>query len=84
MTAEERHNIDKQFQIEVLTKDLIEMLMEDHGMTMQQAMDTLYKSHTYELIEREETGLYYQGAVYVMSFLAEELNAKCEDSHLLT
>lgn len=77
MTKEERHNIDKQFQIEVLTKDLIEMLMEDHGMTMQQAMDTLYKSHTYELIEREETGLYYQGAVYVMTFLEEELNGKC-------
>lgn len=73
MTVQEKHRNDVQFQIEVVTKDLIEMLMEDRGMTLQQAMFTLYNSHTYELLEREDTGLYYQGAVYIMSFLCDEM-----------
>lgn len=76
MTTQERHRNDVQFQIEVLTKELIEMLMEDRGMTLQQAMNTLYNSHTYELLEQEDAGLYYQGAVYVMSFLSSEIEKK--------
>lgn len=65
---------DRQFQIEVLTQKLIEMLMEDEKLTMEQAMDTVYGSHTYEKIENPNTGLFYQGAVYVMELLKEELN----------
>ena len=52
------------------------MLMEDHGLSMEQALDTVYRSHTYEKIERASTGLFYQGAVYVMDMLEEELEAK--------
>jgi len=50
------------------------MLMEERGMTMEQAMDALYNSHTYEKVEKTSTGLFYQGAVYVMDMLREELN----------
>ena len=64
---------NQQFQIEVLTQKLIEMLMEDENLTMEQAMDTVYNSHTYEKIENPNTGLFYQGAVYVMELLQEEL-----------
>ena len=66
----------KQFQIECLTNDLVVMLMEDAGMTMEQAMDTVYNSHTYEKIERTGTGLFYQSPVYVMDMLQEELAHK--------
>jgi len=61
--------------IECLTSDLIQMLMEDRGLSLDDAMSTLYNSHTYEKLEDESTGLYYQGAVYVMEFLNEELAA---------
>ena len=66
--------IDKQFLIECLAKDLIEILMEERGYSMEKAMDVLYKSHTFEKIENEKTGLYYQSPVYVMGFLNDELN----------
>jgi len=73
MTPQEQHERDKQFMIECLTADLIQMLMEDRGLSMAEAMSLLYNSKTYEKLEDERTGLYYQGAVYVMEFLEEEL-----------
>ena len=73
MTTQEEQS--KQFQIECLTNELVTMLMEERGMTMEQAMDTIYRSHTFEKVEQTNTGLYYQGAVYVMEMLREEINA---------
>lgn len=70
---EEQEARDRQFQIEHLTQELVAMLMEDHDMTMQQALDTVYRSHTYEKIEKASTGLFFQSAVYVMDMLEEEL-----------
>ena len=66
---------DRQFQIECLTNELVAMLMEERGMTMEQAMDAVYSSHTFEKVERASTGLFYQGSVYVMDMLREELGA---------
>jgi hypothetical protein len=45
---------------------------------MTEAMTLLYNSKTYEKIEDEKTGLYYQGAVYVMDFLNEELSKSAQ------
>lgn len=73
MTKKEQHELDKQFMIECLTSDLIQMLMEDRNLSMANAISMLYNSKTYEKLEDERTGLYYQGAVYVMEFLNEEL-----------
>ena len=69
----EQEERDRQFQIEHLTQELVSMLMEGRGMSMEQALDTVYRSHTYEKIEKASTGLYYQSAVYVMDMLEEEL-----------
>ena len=66
---------DIQFQIECLTNELVTMLMEEQGLSMDKAMDTVYCSHTFEKVERPSTGLYYQSAVYVMDMLREELDA---------
>ncbi|MBQ3828369.1 MAG: hypothetical protein II812_09505 [Prevotella sp.] len=66
---------NRQFQIECLTNELITMLISERGFTLEEALDTLYNSHTYEKVERASTGLYYQGAVYVMDMLLEELEA---------
>ena len=66
---------DRQFQIECLTNELVAMLMEERSLTMEQALDTVYSSHTFEKVERTSTGLFYQGSVYVMDMLREELEA---------
>ena len=42
---------DIQFQIECLTNELVIMLMDDYGMSMEQALDTVYDSNTYKKIE---------------------------------
>lgn len=59
---------------ESLATELTLMLMENRLLSMEEALDTLYNSHTFRLIEDENTGLYYQGPVYVMEYLNEELN----------
>lgn len=64
---------DKQFLIECLAKDLIDMLMEDYQWDMQKCIDVLYSSETFAKLEDERTRLYYQGAVYVYEYLKNEL-----------
>lgn len=73
-SSEEQHRMDKQFMIECLTADIARTLIDEYGYNMEKALDILYKSHTYEKLERESTGMYYQSAVYVMEHLKEELN----------
>ena len=43
---------DIQFQIECLTNELVIMLMDDYGMSMEQALDTVYDSNTYNVLSR--------------------------------
>ena len=66
-------NKDAQFLIECLTEDLIAMLMDTYGVSLDEAADQLYNSRTYSLLENEDSGLYYQSAVYVFDMLQEEL-----------
>lgn len=73
-SPEEQHRMDKQFMIECLTADIARILIDEYGYDMGKALDILYKSHTYEKLERESTGMYYQSAVYVMEHLKEELH----------
>ena len=66
-------NKDIQFLIECLTEDLIAMLMDAYGVSLDEAADQLYNSRTYSLLENEDSGLYYQSAVYLFDMLQEEL-----------
>ena len=61
------------FLVESLGKELIEMLMSDYGWDLQKSMDVLYSSETFAKLEDERSGLYYQGAIYVYSFLKQEI-----------
>ena len=47
--------------------------METYAMSLDEAADKLYNSRTYSLLENEQSGLYYQGSVYVFDVLREEL-----------
>lgn len=64
---------DVRFLVECLAKELIEMLMQDYRWDINKAMDVLYSSDTYSMLENPQSGLYYQGAVYVYCFLKEEV-----------
>lgn len=74
----EEQKRDKQFMIESLATELTLMLMENRPLSMEEALDTLYNSHTFSLIEDEKTELYYQGPVFVMEYLNEELNKNAQ------
>lgn len=74
----EEQKRDKQFMIESLATELTLMLIENRLLSMEEALDTLYNSHTFRLIEDENTGLYYQGPVFVMEYLNEELNKNAQ------
>ena len=65
-------------QIKIMQEDmyaeLIQILMEKYGYTLEKAMDTLYNSETFTRLQDANTGLYYQSPGYVYSFLNSELS----------
>lgn len=62
-----------QLQIEFLAADLTEMLMDEYGWDMPKALDELYNSKTFEKLNDPRCGLYFQGAVYIFSYLKNEI-----------
>ena len=69
MTQEQN---DFRFLLENLAREVIELLIQERGLTMLMAFDTLYGSNTFRKMERTRTGLYYQSSRYVMELLSEE------------
>lgn len=60
-----------------LSTDLASYLVDDFHYTPEEAIDVLYTSETFERLQDDDTGLYYQSPGYVYSFLQNELkNAK--------
>ncbi len=66
-------NAEVRFMIEELVKELTLRLMDERGMTMKQALDTIYNSETYTKLLDDRTGLYSQSTVYVYSILETEM-----------
>ena len=58
---------------EGLVKDMAMLLIEERGMSMADALDTIYLSDTYAKLSEPATGLYYQGARYVLSYIISEI-----------
>ena len=56
-----------------LAVELAENLVDEFHYTPQEALDVLYKSETFDRLQDSETGLYYQSAGYVYSFLSNEI-----------
>lgn len=57
---------------EEIVKDMISRLMEDQGLSMQEAFDVVYNSALFQKLNDPKTGLYFQSSGYVYSFLKEE------------
>ena len=68
-------NNDIQFQIECLSTELVSMLMERYGWDIKKALDELYASETFQLLNDPACGLYYESAVYVFSYLQNEIES---------
>lgn len=59
---------------ESASADLVEMLTQDFGMSVQEALDVFYNSETYAKLNNPATGLYFQSSKYVYSYLKNELS----------
>ena len=62
-----------EFVIEELVKEMALRLMDERGLTMKKALDTIYNSETYTKILDLRTSLYSQSTTYVYSFLENEI-----------
>ena len=62
-----------QYMKEAISTDLVELLSNEYGMTITEALDTLYESETYVKLCNPDTGLYFQSTRYIYSILKEEL-----------
>ena len=59
---------------EEIVKDMISRLMEERGLSLQQAFDAVYTSRLFEKLSDPKTGLYFQSSGYVYSFLIDEID----------
>ena len=59
---------------ESASADFVEMLTQDFGTSMQEALDVFYNSETYAKLNNPATGLYFQSSKYVYSYLKNELS----------
>ncbi len=61
------------FMIEELVKELSLRLIQERGLSMKEALDTVYNSETYGKILDVRTGLFSQSTTYVYSILEAEI-----------
>ena len=58
--------------IEYATQDLVSMIVEREGKSIQNAMETVYHSRLHEKLLDVDTGLYLEGSEYLYGLLEEE------------
>lgn len=64
---------DFEYMKESLATELVELLIDEYEMTIPEALDILYFSETYKKLCDINTGLYFQSAMYVYSYLKNEI-----------
>lgn len=62
--------------VECITQDLILYLIEDNNISIDEAMDIVYNSTTFEKLNDFATHLYYESSAYVYEYLKEEMEKK--------
>lgn len=65
---------DELFTLEEVTTQLASWLMDEHGMSMQQALSVIYNSRTYINLQNKSTGLITQSDAYIYSCLLDEIH----------
>ena len=54
---------------EQLTASLIQILVEEHGFSLEDALDRVYTSPVFEKLSDPNTGLFFQSPRYVLSYI---------------
>lgn len=65
---------DFQYMVECTTRDVVALLVERNDMQMDEALDKVYNSQTFEMLQNEDSGLYIQSPQYVYEELMHEIN----------
>lgn len=63
----------KQLLKDELSVEIAGFLVDDYNYSPEEAIDVLYTSETFDRLQDDATGLYYQSPGYVYSFLQNEL-----------
>lgn len=59
-----------------ITQELLKFLIEEKKISVEQAMDYLYNSKTYDRLCDLSTHLYYESSSYIYEMLKEEMREK--------
>lgn len=73
LTEEEQRNF--KFLRERRLAQLAALLIDERGLSFDEAFKTLYNSSTYEKLSDPRSGLYIQSTRYLYSILEDEMNA---------
>lgn len=60
---------DFQYLKEQVTAKMIEILTEEQGMSLEEAIDKVYSSDLFQKLGNAETGLFFQSPRYLLSYL---------------
>ena len=66
-------NEKEQMKLDMVKHLALRLVADQPELTMEQALSTVINSETYQRLQRDTTGLYYQSPGYVYSFLQNEL-----------
>ena len=72
MSELEQHNADVQFMKECVISGVVKLIIEDKGLSIEEAMQLFYTSDTFAKLDNEQTKLYTQSPVYVYDMLTTE------------
>ena len=59
--------------INCISKVIVGFLMEDYGKSLEDSLNILYNSETFQKLNNPDTGLYFQSSRYVYQFLKYEI-----------
>ena len=68
-------NEKEQMKLDMVKHLALRLMDENSQLTIEQALSTVINSDTYQRLQDDATGLYYQSPGYVYSFLENELKA---------
>ena len=66
-------NEKEQMKLDMVKHLALRLMNENSQLTIEQALSTVINSDTYQRLQDDATGLYYQSPGYVYSFLENEL-----------
>ena len=64
---------DITFMVNCISKDIVGFLMSDYEKSLEESLNILYDSETFQKLSDPKTGLYFKSSRYVSPFLKNEI-----------